>query len=181
MSELPVIHGRKLSRNEIKTIWSIDRSEVIEAVYYLEGGALVLKPEHYDMGGWPPGESEKYTSILEACYDRGGWFYALFDGEQVAGAAILESRFIGKNQDQLQLKFLHVSRRYRQQGFGRRLFDLAAEEARKRGAKSLYISATPSKNTIDFYLGLKCRLTSQPDPELLELEPEDIHLEFDLG
>jgi predicted N-acetyltransferase YhbS len=176
-----MIHGREFSREEIKNIWSIDRSEVIEAVYYLEGGELVLKPEHYDMRGWPPGEGEKYTAILEACYDRGGWFFGLFDGEQIAGVAVLESRFIGKNGDQLQLKFLHVSRAYRKQGLGRRLIDLAADEARRRGAKSLYISATPSENTIHFYLGLGCCLASQPDPELFDLEPEDIHLEYNLS
>lgn len=175
-----MIHGRELSREEINNIWGIDRSEIIEAVYYLENGALVLKPEQYDMHGWPPGEAEKYTAILEACYDRGGWFYALFDGKLLAGAAVLESRFIGKNGDQLQLKFLHISRAYRKQGLGRRLFHLAADEARRRGARNLYISATPSENTIHFYLDLGCRLASQPDPELFELEPEDIHLEYDL-
>jgi predicted N-acetyltransferase YhbS len=175
-----MIHSRELSREEINNIWGIDRSEIIEAVYYLENGALVLKPERYDMRGWPPGEAEKYTAILEACYDRGGWFYALFNGEKIAGVAVLENRFIGKNGDQLQLKFLHISRAYRKQGLGRRLFDQAAQEARRRGAKGLYISATPSENTIHFYLGLGCSLASQPDSELFELEPEDIHLEYHL-
>lgn len=180
MPELSMIHGRELAREEVKHIWCIDRSEVIEAVYYLEGGALVLKPEHFDMRGWPPGESEKFTPILEACHNRGGWFFGLFDGEQIAGAAVLESRFIGANGDQLQLKFLHVGRRYRQQGLGIRLFDLAADEARQRGANSLYISATPSENTVNFYLHRGCRITNFPDPELFELEPEDIHLEYNL-
>lgn len=176
-----MIHARNLSRDEIRAIWSIDRSEVIEAVYYLENGALILKPEHFDMRGWPPGEAEKYTPILEACYDRDGWFFGLFDGEQIAGVSVLESSFIGTNGDQLQLTFLHVSRAYRKQGLGRRLFELAAQEARQRGANSLYISATPSESTIHFYLGLGCRLASQPDPELFELEPEDIHLEYNLS
>ncbi len=91
-----MISGRKLSRDEIKEMWAIDRSEVIDAVYYLENGALGLRPEHYDMQGWPPGESEKYTPILEACCDQGGWFYGLFDDQRLLGAAVLESRFIGE-------------------------------------------------------------------------------------
>jgi predicted N-acetyltransferase YhbS len=175
-----MIDGRELSREEIKDVWTIDRSEVIDAVYYFEGGALVLKPEHYDMRGWPPGEAEHYTPLLESCYDHGGWFYGLFDEGRLIGAAVLEGRFIGKNQDQLQLKFLHVSSPYRHQGWGRQLFDLAAVEARKRGARRLYISATPSEHTVGFYLGLGCSLVPEPDPELFELEPEDIHLEYDL-
>ena len=176
-----MIEGKVLSRDEIREIWQIDRSESIEAVYYFVDGALILEPEHHDVKGWPPGEAEKYTPILEACHDRGGWFYGLFDGPRLIGAAVLESRFIGQGRDQLQLKFLHVSSDYRDRGFGKELFRLAATEACKRGAKSLYISATPSEHTIDFYLRLGCTLVSKPDPELFELEPKDIHLAYDLG
>ncbi len=173
-----MISGRKLSRDEIKNIWTIDRSEIIDAVYYLENGALILRPEHYDMRGWSPGQAQKATQILEACYDRGGWFYGLFDDLRLIGVAVLESRFIGRNRDQLQLKFLHISRACRDQGLGQRLFDLAKAEAQRRGAQGLYISATPSEHTIGFYLRLGCTVTSEPDAELLELEPEDIHLEY---
>lgn len=175
-----MINGRELSRDEIEEIWTIDRSEVIEAVYYLEYGTLVLKQEHHDVHGWPPGEAEKYTPILEACYDQGGWFYGLFDNNRLIGVAVLESRFIGKHKDQFQLKFLHISSPYRHKGLGKQLFDLATIEAQKRGARRLYISATPSEHTIDFYLSLGCRVVLEPEPELFELEPEDIHLEYDL-
>ena len=73
-----------------------------------------------------------------------------------------------------------MSNAYRRQGVGRRLFELAKATARENGAKQLYISATPSENTINFYLRSGCRVTKQPDPELLALEPEDIHLECDV-
>ena len=82
------ISGRTLRRDEVKGVWAIDRGEVIEAVYYLEKGALVLKPEHYDMQGWPRGEAERYTPVLEACHDRGGWFYGLVDDGRLIGRAV---------------------------------------------------------------------------------------------
>ena len=44
---------RKLKRNEIDAIWKIDRGEVVEKIFYHEGGDLVLKPEFYDLPGWP--------------------------------------------------------------------------------------------------------------------------------
>lgn len=176
-----MIEGRQLTRDEIPGIWRIDRAEVIEGVYYLVDGALVLKPEHFDAQGWPPGESEKYTPLLEDGFDRGGWFYGLFDGGALVGVAVLESQFIGKGNDTLQLEFLHVSRAYRGQGYGRRLFLMAADEARRRGAQRMYISATPSEHTISFYLSLGCRVTLEPDPILFEREPEDIHLLYDLA
>jgi len=49
-------------------------------------------------------------------------------------------------------------------------------EARTRGARQMYVSATPSENTIHFYQRRGCLLAALPDPELFALEPEDIHL-----
>lgn len=175
-----MISGRRLSRDEIRDIWAIDRSEATDAVYYLENGSLQLRAEHHDLSGWPPGEATKYTPILESCHDRGGWLYGLFDEDRLIGAAVLESQFIGRRGDQLQLKFLHISRTYRSQGWGQQLFALAKAEAARRGAKRLYVSATPSEHTITFYLRLGCTLIAEPDPLLYELEPEDIHLECEL-
>ncbi len=169
--------ARELTRDEIALIWSIDRAEVIDQIYYLRDGVLVLVPEHYDMVGWPPGEEETYGPILCDCFDRGGWFYGAFDGAALVAVAVLESKFIGKERDQLQLKFLHVSQAYRGRGLGCGLFRQAATVARARGAKRLYVSATPSEHTINFYLHLGCRVTLEPDPALFALEPEDIHLE----
>ena len=175
-----MITGRTLRREEIELVWRIDRSEVIENLYFFENSTLVLKPAYFDMKGWPPGESEHYTPILLDCFDRGGWVYGLFDDKKLMGIAILESKFIGARQDQLQLKFLHVSNGYRGQGWGKKLFRLAQDQARRMGAKRLYISATPSEHTINFYRSLGCKVTAELDPELYALEPEDIHLECPL-
>ena len=175
-----MITGRELHREEVAQVWKIDRSEVIDNVYHLENGALVLKPQHFDVRGWPPGEAEKYTPILLECFDRGGWFHGLFEGAASVGAVVLDSRRIGKRGDQLQLEFLHVSNAYRKRGLGAQLFNLAKSVAREKGARRMYISATPSENTINFYLRLGCAIADEPDPELLALEPEDIHLECEV-
>ena len=60
-----MINRRPLARAEITNLWTIDRSEIIDAVYYLDHGILRLRPERHDVRGWPPGESEKYTPLLE--------------------------------------------------------------------------------------------------------------------
>lgn len=173
--------GRQLRRDEIERVWSIDRSELVEGAYALEAGELVPKPAYFDVRGWPPGEPEHYTPFLLAAFDRGAWTHALFDGETIVGAAILDSKRIGRSGDKLQLMFLHVSQAFRGAGLGRRLFALASDEARRRGARSLYISATPSQHTIDFYRSLGCVVTDDIDAELFALEPEDIHLECRLS
>ena len=169
---------RELTRDEIPDIWKIDRSEVIDNIYYLRNGQLVLEPEHYDMRGWPPGEIEKATSFLLDCFDHGGHFWGAFDGEQMVGVAVLESRFIGSAKDTLQMKFLHISRAFRQQGLGKKLFWLTVRKARALGARKLYVSATPSENTVNFYMHMGCVPATEIDQELFELEPEDIHLEY---
>jgi predicted N-acetyltransferase YhbS len=171
---------RTLERQEVRDLWSIDRAEVVDKIYYHEDHGLALKPDHHDIRGWPPGEREHYGPILLDCFDRGGTFYGAFDGETLAGAAVLESSFVGREQYQLQLKFLHVGRRHRQAGLGRTLFETAVARARELGARQLYVSATPSENTVRFYLRLGCRVTDDVDATLFNLEPEDIHLVFDI-
>ena len=175
-----MITGRDLRREEIPQVWKIDRSEVVENVYHLENGVLVMRPQHIDVLGWPPGEAEKYTPILTECFDRGGWFHGLFEGDAVVGVAVVDNKRIGKRGDRLQLEFLHVSSAYRKRGLGARLFEMAKGVARERGARRMYVSATPSENTIKFYMRLGCEIAAEPDPELFAREPEDIHLECDV-
>jgi predicted N-acetyltransferase YhbS len=85
---------------------------------------------------------------------------------------------MGQDRDQLQLVFLHVSHDYRKRGLGRRLFEQAVERARELMAEWLYISATPSQNTVDFYLHLGCEVAEEVDEALYALEPEDIHMVY---
>ena len=171
---------RELGRHEVLDIWSIDRTEVIDKVYYLVGKELVLKPEHHDVKGWPPGKPEREGPILLDCFDRGGTFYGAFQEDILVGACVLAAHFMGRQRDQLQLKFLHVSRPQRQSSVGRMLFNRVVARARELGARQLYISATPSENTVRFYLALGCRVTEDVDEALFKLEPKDIHMEFDV-
>lgn len=178
---LPAADWRALRREEIAAVWQIDRSETIEAVYRLTDGDLRLVLEPHAVAGWPPGEAERYTPILEACHDAGGWLHGAFDGHTLIAAAVLEGRFVATGDSRLQLRFLHVGHAFRRCGLGTRLFHLAAAEARRRGAHGLYISATPSAHTVDFYRRRGCRLLADPDPALLALEPDDVHLGFALA
>ena len=158
-----VITGRELLREEIERVWKIDRSEVIDGIYHSENGTLVLRPEHHDVPGWPPGEAEKYTPILLDCFDRGGWFYAAFEHSELIGTVALESKRIGKHKDQLQLKFLHVSSSYRNKGLGTQRLNQPRLPHASGEPERLYISATPSENTINFYLRSGCAVAEEPD------------------
>ena len=167
---------RALARDELPLLWTIDRSERVEQVYRVTDGALVLQPEHHDLRGWPEGEPEHYAPILADCFDHGGSFWGAFAGDALVGAAVLESRFISRRSDTLQLKFLHVGRDQRGTGLGKLLFHVAEARARELGAARLYVSATTSQRTIEFYLHHGFALAEEIDPDLFALEPEDIHL-----
>ena len=169
-----------MRRTEVALVWSIDRSELIERVYRYDGGKLILTPERHDVSGWEDATIGAYEPWLLDCFDRGGTFFGAFEADQLVGVSVLEKKFIGQANDQLQLKFLHVGRSHRGNGLGRRLFDLAVVEARDLGARRLYISSTPSENTVAFYLHLGCRVTDDVNAELLAAEPEDIHLEYEI-
>ena len=169
---------RTLRRNEIEKVRNITRNEVVEQVYYLIDGKLVLKDEFYDMKGWNAAELDRSIARLYDICDRNGVLLGAFFGNRLIGVSVLESEFIGENKDQLQLYFHQIDSNFRHKGVGGRLFRKVVMEAKELGAKSLYISATPSKNTIGFYLHMGCRLVSKVNPELYVLEPKDIHLEL---
>lgn len=169
---------RQLTRNEIPQVWGIDRTELIEKLYVLKEGKLLLSKQRFDMKGWPEGEPEHYTPVLLESFDRGAPFWGVFEHDRLVAAASVDPKKRGKNGSLLQLSFLHVSHPQRGQGLARILFDYCVEYAKENGADGLYISSTPSENSVNFYQHLGCRLIDIPDPELYEREPEDIHMVF---
>ena len=66
------IEYRTLLPDEVDRVDEIDRTEVIDHIYYLRDGKLVLEEEHWEMRGWPPGEIDSIKVRLRECVDRGG-------------------------------------------------------------------------------------------------------------
>jgi GNAT superfamily N-acetyltransferase len=71
---------------------------------------------------------------------------------------------------------LNVDAAHRRLGIGTRLVATLGARARSHGGAALYVSATPTRRTVDFYRGLGAQLLACPDPVLLEKEPADVHL-----
>lgn len=171
---------RLVERDEIELVRKMNRSEIIDHIYYYENGSLILKKEHHEIEGWFPSNLEDIIKNLYDLYDQNGFVFGTFDDQKLIGIVALDSHFIGNNKDQLQLSFLHTDANYRSKGIGGRLIRRAIDKAKDMGAKKLYISATPSENTINFYMHLGCTLTKELNQMLYELEPEDIHLDLKL-
>ncbi|EUJ24541.1 GNAT family acetyltransferase [Listeria grandensis FSL F6-0971] len=165
---------RWLSRKELSLLKEIDRKELVDEVYYIRNHELRLVKEYYDIDGWLESELALYTQRLESIFDRDGIIIGAFEKDHIVGLVSLESYLI--NGRTMKLDMLYVSHDYRHKGLGRRLVDIISQEANELGAKELYISATPVRNTVDFYLRLGAELANPPDIYLFELEPLDIHL-----
>jgi len=175
-----LVRSRGLTREEIDLIWTIDRSEVHHHIYKVVDGRLLLVPAHFDVPGWDPQTIEADAVKLRACFDRGGVFRGGFDGDALVGVSVVDTKLIESAPDHLGLLYLYVSRWVRGQGVGMRLFAEAAEAARAFGARALYISSTPTENTVDFYLHRGASLVADPDPALFAAEPDDVHLTYPL-
>lgn len=169
-----------MDSHEIDEIRNMDRSEIIETIYYFRNGKLEKKQEFHDVPGWNKKQLSKNIAKLKKLYKRSGTFIGAFENEQLVGIGVLETTFMGDNYDTLQLVFLHVSKSFRKQGIGTDLVKRLCTIAIQKGAKKLYISATPSENTVNFYLNRGSKLAKKVDKELYEEEPEDIHLELEL-
>jgi N-acetylglutamate synthase-like GNAT family acetyltransferase len=113
-------------------------------------------------------------------HQRSGTIIGAFEETKLAGLIGLDHDFFGSRMDRLNLAVLWVSQPFRDRGVGHNLVELIKQKAKTLGAKTLYVSATPSKKTVEFYMSCGFQVTKEIDPRLFELEPEDIHMEYQL-
>ncbi len=172
---------RELALSEIDLIRGIDRSEKVDSIYRLLDGSLLEVAVNYDMKGFKPDELEAIIPRQKRLLANGGWVYGVFSGGRLAGVASLENRFRGNLHRYCKMDILFVSREHRGQGIASKLMGMCLRAASRIGADRLYISATESKNTVDFYIKRGARPVKELDAELFRLEPEDIHLEVSVS
>ncbi|MHA2032199.1 MAG: GNAT family N-acetyltransferase [Candidatus Kariarchaeaceae archaeon] len=165
-----------LKKADIDRIGEIDRTEIINYIYYYKNGKLELIEELCKVNKWSSEQELIHRSALKTVYDKGGFIFGAFDGSKIAGVISLDSEFIGKRKNQLNLDGFWVSSRYRNMGIGSKLLELVMEKALEIGAAMLYVSATPSQNTVNFYLKRGFKLADEIIEKLYELEPDDIHM-----
>ncbi len=167
---------RELRREEAGILASIDRGERIDEEYALVDGRLELHQVDIDADGWNREELADFVGRLEALIDSGGVVLGAWDGDAIVGLGSLDLAPIGGDPAVLKLDMLYVGRSHRGHGVGHTLTAALADRARAHGASRLYISATPTRGTVDAYLAMGAAPVRGPNPDLFRLEPEDIHL-----
>lgn len=169
---------RQMRKDELYRVGELDRREVIDYIYYFRNGKLELEKEHWDIPEWSDEQKQEYHQRLQDIYQRGGTIIGAFKDTKIAGIVALDHEFLGSDLGHLNLAALWVSQPFRDRGVGRHLVELVKKKAKALDAKNLYVSATPSKKTVEFYMSCGFQLAKVIDPKLFELEPEDIHMEF---
>src|SRR4051812_36900655 len=163
----------------------IGRSEHVEVQYRIDGGRLVEAPVSMaDIPAWDPDGSGEHSVASHVAFcasvvaDGAALLGAFDDKGELMGLATVHPTF---EPGLAWLATLHVSRPHRRRGVASALWDAVVALARETGARSLYVSATPTGSAVGFYVGRGCGLADPVHPELFAHEPEDIHLVYPLG
>jgi len=168
---------RAMAVSELARIGEIDRSERITQQYRQHGRSLQLIDVDIEAPRWgEPGEAtiehriEQWTRLVNA----GGMSLGAFDGDHLVGFAVYMRASPGAP---AQLAVLHVTRPWRRLGVGGELTNEIICLARADGEQRLYVSATPTRGTVDFYMSQGFMPLTTPNARLFALEPDDIHME----
>ena len=172
------ISYRIMAPSELARLGEIDRSEYIPVIYRQQGDQLTEEHHDFNVPPWFTDNADEHSvayhrAFCERHLAAGGTALGAFNGQRLVGIGVVAPHV---RPGIAQLAHLHVSDGYRGRGVGRSLCELMDDFARAAGDTSMVVSATPSVNTVRFYMGRGFAPTAEPLPELYELEPEDVHL-----
>ena len=176
----PQLRYSHLDEQSVNRIAEIDRSEEIFEQYKLVGGKLERVPFRVSVDDFDPNELNEMIIRQQKIIQNGGTVIGAFDWKKLAGVASVENVRLGAQKQFVKMDILYVDKQYRKAGVGNKLLTLCQERALLFGADKLYISATPTCDTVDFYMKRGAALTNEIIPMLFELEPLDIHLQLAL-
>lgn len=167
---------RPMTASELVRISEIDRSEHITQQYASGDQGLSLVEVDIEAPRWgEAGEHpvQHYVDQWGAWLEEGGVLIGAFDSDRLVGMAVYGRSFPS---EPAVFVSLYVSRSHRRHGIGAALSDEVVRLARMDGAERLYVSATPTRGTVDFYRSKGFEVLAEPNEELLALEPDDVHM-----
>ena len=174
---------RQMAISELDRIAEIDRSEHISQQYKCRDSVLELIDVDIRAPRWGElGEHtvQHYIDSWSPLVEAGGVMLGAFDDGRLVGFAIFEPPGASLSQELANFAVLHVTRTHRGRGIARALTNEVVRLARGLGAQRLYVSATPTRTTVDFYLKQGFKPLMTPNERLFALEPDDIHMELRL-
>ena len=169
---MPETELRPMTIGDLDRLGEIDRTEYVDAFYDQKGSEIALRSIEPFTGGWWP-DLETTIEFCRGHMREGAEALGAFDGDTLIGIAMLTPEI---ESGVAQLSFLQVTAAWRRKGIASRLLDEALTRAEALGQQSVYVTATPTRSAIGFYLKAGFSPTEKVIPRLFELEPEDIHM-----
>ena len=164
---------RALDLADIGLAAELDLGEAGDILFRQDGRDLVTYQRSWarpsDIGDEMVEYLERWRGIVRA----GGTALGAFSGGRLVGIAVLR---LDLEPGVAQLDGLYVDRAHRRAGVAETLSRRLEAVARQADASSMYVSATPTPSAVGFYRSLGYEPTDSPNPRLLALEPDDIHL-----
>lgn len=161
------------------SLYGFIRHQEVKECWRKENGEWILLPiaftEEWDSNAL----REKAAEIISFIGGK-GFAYGAFSEDRLVGFLTVSSSLFGSQKQYAELVLFQVSEPFRAHGIGRRLFELACEEARSIGAQKLYISAHSSKESQAAYRRLGCVEAEEINRDIAENEPFDVQMEYKL-
>jgi GNAT superfamily N-acetyltransferase len=172
---------RRLSPADAALLGQIDRSETVSRLYSIRDGELCSRTVNEQVPRWSNEPDDAHPGFnlyfraerLRSRLAEGWTGIGAFDQDVLVGYCLLR---LALTDTMAQVAELFVSRSHRRTGIGAELMRRMAEASRRSGAGRLYVSAAPTESAVNFYLSQGFCVTPDPQPELLALEPDDIHM-----
>jgi ribosomal protein S18 acetylase RimI-like enzyme len=168
-----MIKIRRMKSSELERIAEVDRSEHVTHDYVCKDGSLELKEVDWRIPPWSADGLRANIKAWRPILDRGGVMLGAFVDGALVGFAIYRPHL---SPGTAELAGLYVSNDYRRRGIGSALTREIMGLAKADDAQMLYVSSAPTAPTVEFYRSHGFELAQEPNQELYELEPEDIHM-----
>jgi len=168
---------KELPVSEIKQLALIDRSELVDSLYFVREGVLVKEEKQIQIPAWSVEDSGSHSvpAKVRGMQDdlaQGCLLGAYLNG-QLAGLGSIRYHL---SEDTAQLLSLHISKPFRRQGVASAIYRELERLAINSGAQYFYVSACPTGSAVGFYTKQGFEPTDKPHPRLFAEEPEDIHM-----
>ena len=158
---------------------SFIRRQIVTKCWRRENGQWQIQDVPF-VDDWSETDYQQLLAHLRDILASGGFVHAAFVHGALKGFVSVDAAWLGHGREYLDLANLHVSEELRGRGIGRALFQAAAQWARERGAKKLYLSAHLAVESQAFYRAMGCVEAETYDPKHVEAEPCDCQLEYRL-
>ncbi len=170
---------RKISAEELTPALfdGFRRHQEINQVWRKENGSWVIRSAPRVIEEWGEQQHEFICHCLRETLAFGGMVVGAFANDKLKGILSVDACPFGSQEQYLEIPFLQVSRDYRGRGIGKRLFAMAKEFAREKGAERLYLSSQPSVESQAFYKAVGCVEAEEYSVEHAERNPEDCQIE----